>query len=757
MSLTFPTGFKFSYSGDCRPSKEFVRIGKGSTVLLHEATFDDELQGDAQAKKHSTTSEAIGVGMAMGAKRIVLTHFSQRYQKIPVMQDMGFMGARLQGMEETEESEIPIMDADMADSSTRGPQDNSIPQNNDTTETSSTLGNIFRNEPSGVTEAASVRSIGSPKTTPIKSDLAFAAIPSTVNDMKVCVAFDYMRVKVKDIAQMEKYTPALLELYQQETEDNVEEGIASIQQVSDEREMKGKRKDESDDEGPRENDTKKSNEEINRGKSKKVSQKDKSESEQAEEKKTKSKEEKDQEEIGEEEKGQREGGQGDKDQQESGKGAADTNVILLDAHKIFPTKLPLEYYESGNITSADKIEAILQKRASRPENTELVKRCVGHGNRRYDYSQGSCKITNSAIRPTSTNLRNMRIEENAIEVEVQGQEEKPSVVPTSIEVVAGKAKSARTEMRIQGHSSDSPLPIPDRYLSTQAKSAVWHDGRRLTAGLQRTRKGLSRKRKIIPKVPSLKMRPGRTGITQSVSSPRVPSPRIRHSPVGIIQSVSSPTVPSLTIRRLRSNIGRKHPLSRIYIIPRHPVSESGNTDRGALERSMILKVSEDLNRRSQEQSDQETSIKKSSQSDTSTRNSPGYHQLWENIIGDPQISTSPPRVRRSNRRVSTFNQSQMLVGDSTTESGNNCEKDTRQEKSVTSPTGPLRPISMDASSPRTSVSYARLHGLQAMRKRSAGPGWDEVLEKVASNIQVDMNHADHLARLKESREDRLEV
>ena len=736
MSLTFPTGFKFSYSGDCRPCEEFVRIGKGSTVLLHEATFDDERQGDAQAKKHSTTSEAIGVGMAMGAKRIVLTHFSQRYQKIPVMEDMGFMGVRLQGMEETEESEIPIMDADMADSSTRGPQDNSIPQNNETTETSSTLGNIFSNEPSGVTEAANVQSIGSPKTTPIKSDFAFAAIPSTVNDMKVCVAFDYMRVKVKDIAQMEKYTPALLELYQQETEDNVEEEIASIQQVYDEREMKGKRKDESDDEGPRRNDTKKSNEEINRGKSKKVSQKDKSESEQAEEKKTECKEEKDQEEIGEEEKGQRGGGQGDKDQQESGKGAADTNAILLDAHKIFPTKLPLEYYESGNITSADEIEAILQKRASRPENTELVKRCVGHGNRRYDYSQGSCKITNSAIRPTSTDLRNMRIEENAIEVEVQGQEEKPSVVPTSIEVVAGKAKSAKTEMKIRGHSSDSPLPIPDRYLSAQANSAGLHRRRPLTARLQKTRKGLSRKRKIIPKVPSLKMRPGRTGITQSVSSP---------------------TVPSLTIRRLRSSIERKHPLSRIYIIPRHPVSESGNTDRGALERSMILKVSEDLNRRSQEQSDQETSIKKSSQSDTSTRKSPGYHQLWENIIGDPQISTSSPRVRRSNRRVSTSNQSQMLVADSTTESGNNSEKDTRQETSVTSPTGPLRPISMGANSPRTSVSYARLHGLQAMRKRSAGPGWDEVLEKVASNIQVDMKHADHLARLKESREDRLEV
>lgn len=39
------------------------------------------------AKKHSTTSEAIDVGRRMGARRILLTHFSQRYQKIPVMSE----------------------------------------------------------------------------------------------------------------------------------------------------------------------------------------------------------------------------------------------------------------------------------------------------------------------------------------------------------------------------------------------------------------------------------------------------------------------------------------------------------------------------------------------------------------------------------------------------------------------------------------------------------------------------------------------
>lgn len=89
VAINFPNGFKIAYSGDCRPSNKFVKIGQGATLLIHEATFDDELQGDAIAKKHSTTSEALDVGKRMNARRILLTHFSQRYQKIPVMDSHG--------------------------------------------------------------------------------------------------------------------------------------------------------------------------------------------------------------------------------------------------------------------------------------------------------------------------------------------------------------------------------------------------------------------------------------------------------------------------------------------------------------------------------------------------------------------------------------------------------------------------------------------------------------------------------------------
>lgn len=84
---TWTNGFKFAYSGDTRPTRGFVEIGRGATILLHEATFDDELIGEAVAKRHSTTSEALRAGRDMGARGVVLTHFSQRYPKLPVLSE----------------------------------------------------------------------------------------------------------------------------------------------------------------------------------------------------------------------------------------------------------------------------------------------------------------------------------------------------------------------------------------------------------------------------------------------------------------------------------------------------------------------------------------------------------------------------------------------------------------------------------------------------------------------------------------------
>ena len=77
-------GWKLVYSGDTRPCQNVTNAARGATVLVHEATFEDGMEEDAVKKRHSTVGEAVKVGTDAGAYRTVLTHFSQRYPKVPV-------------------------------------------------------------------------------------------------------------------------------------------------------------------------------------------------------------------------------------------------------------------------------------------------------------------------------------------------------------------------------------------------------------------------------------------------------------------------------------------------------------------------------------------------------------------------------------------------------------------------------------------------------------------------------------------------
>ncbi|XP_022232324.2 ribonuclease Z, mitochondrial [Drosophila obscura] len=74
---------KITYSGDTMPCLDLIELGRKSTVLIHEATMEDDLEEEARIKTHSTISQAIQQGRNMEAKHTILTHFSQRYAKCP--------------------------------------------------------------------------------------------------------------------------------------------------------------------------------------------------------------------------------------------------------------------------------------------------------------------------------------------------------------------------------------------------------------------------------------------------------------------------------------------------------------------------------------------------------------------------------------------------------------------------------------------------------------------------------------------------
>lgn len=182
VSFTFKSGFKISYSGDCRPSSHFCRIGIDSDVLIHEATFDNGMEKDAAAKKHSTTAEALGVAMNMRAKNVVLTHFSQRYHKIP-----NFDNIRLPEQVRFEEGHA---------AQDEEPVDNGAPPTtaNDENSVNCELA------PTGQQSTVVAPSTDAPQTN----------LPP---EMHIAVAFDYMRFSISEIPGLKQIYPKIQAMF----------------------------------------------------------------------------------------------------------------------------------------------------------------------------------------------------------------------------------------------------------------------------------------------------------------------------------------------------------------------------------------------------------------------------------------------------------------------------------------------------------------------------------------------------------------
>ncbi len=78
-------GRKIVYSGDTRPSRRLVEFADGADILIHEATFNEELAERADRDGHSTARQAAEVASAAGVKSLFLIHISSRYPDASIL------------------------------------------------------------------------------------------------------------------------------------------------------------------------------------------------------------------------------------------------------------------------------------------------------------------------------------------------------------------------------------------------------------------------------------------------------------------------------------------------------------------------------------------------------------------------------------------------------------------------------------------------------------------------------------------------
>ncbi len=73
-------GIKVVYAGDCCYDEQTAKVAKEADLLIHEATFGEDLKEEALMRGHSTAREAAEIAKKAKVGELVLTHIGARYR-----------------------------------------------------------------------------------------------------------------------------------------------------------------------------------------------------------------------------------------------------------------------------------------------------------------------------------------------------------------------------------------------------------------------------------------------------------------------------------------------------------------------------------------------------------------------------------------------------------------------------------------------------------------------------------------------------
>ncbi len=86
-ATTIVKGKKITYISDSLPCTNALKLAENSDILISEASFTSSLKEKAEQYLHMTAKDAALMANRSNSKKLILTHFSQRYKEIKEIEE----------------------------------------------------------------------------------------------------------------------------------------------------------------------------------------------------------------------------------------------------------------------------------------------------------------------------------------------------------------------------------------------------------------------------------------------------------------------------------------------------------------------------------------------------------------------------------------------------------------------------------------------------------------------------------------------